>query len=74
KQNLNVQRFKGLGEMNAEQLWETTMHPDKRTLLQVHVEKADAADIIFYQLMGDEVSHRRKFIQAHATQVKNLDV
>jgi DNA gyrase subunit B len=74
KQNLNIQRFKGLGEMNADQLWETTMHPDNRTLLQVHVEEADAADIIFYQLMGDEVSHRRKFIQAHATQVKNLDV
>jgi DNA gyrase subunit B len=74
KQNLNIQRFKGLGEMNAEQLWDTTMRPDQRTLLQVHVEEAEAADIIFYQLMGDEVSHRRKFIQAHATQVKNLDV
>ncbi|MEX0782048.1 MAG: DNA topoisomerase (ATP-hydrolyzing) subunit B [Dehalococcoidia bacterium] len=74
KQNLNVQRFKGLGEMNAEQLWDTTMHPENRTLLQVHVEEAEAADIIFYQLMGDEVQHRRKFIQAHATQVKNLDV
>ena len=74
KQTINVQRFKGLGEMNAEQLWDTTMHPDNRTLLQVHVEQAEAADIIFYELMGDEVSHRRKFIQSHATQVQNLDV
>ncbi len=74
KQAVTVQRFKGLGEMNADQLWETTMHPEKRTFLQVHVEEAEAADLIFYQLMGDEVSHRRKFIQAHATQVKNLDV
>ena len=74
KGNINVQRFKGLGEMNAEQLWETTMHPERRTLLQVNVEDAAAADIVFYELMGDEVSHRRRFIQAHATQVKNLDV
>jgi DNA gyrase subunit B len=72
--NINVQRFKGLGEMNADQLWETTMHPEKRMLLQVNVEDAAAADIIFYELMGDEVSHRRRFIQSHATQVKNLDV
>ncbi len=71
---INVQRFKGLGEMNAEQLWETTMNPEKRTFLQVHVEDAAAADIVFYELMGDEVIHRRRFIQAHATQVKNLDV
>ncbi len=74
KKNVNVQRFKGLGEMNAEQLWETTMQPDKRTLLRVAVESASEADTIFYELMGDEVSHRRKFIQQHATQVKNLDV
>jgi DNA gyrase subunit B len=74
KKNVNVQRFKGLGEMNAEQLWETTMQPDKRTLLKVGVESHANADVLFYELMGDEVSHRRKFIQAHATQVKNLDV
>ncbi|KAA0232793.1 DNA topoisomerase IV subunit B, partial [bacterium] len=74
KGNLNVQRFKGLGEMNAEQLWETTMHPEHRTLLRVHVEDQPQADIIFYELMGDEVVHRRRFIQAHATQVKNLDI
>ncbi len=74
KKNVNVQRFKGLGEMNAEQLWETTMKPDVRTLLQVGVHDAADADTVFYELMGDEVSHRRRFIQAHATQVKNLDV
>ncbi|HKS91102.1 MAG TPA: DNA topoisomerase (ATP-hydrolyzing) subunit B [Tepidiformaceae bacterium] len=74
KKNINVQRFKGLGEMNAEQLWDTTMHPDNRTLLRVRVHDVGEADSIFYELMGDEVSYRRKFIQQHATQVKNLDV
>jgi DNA gyrase subunit B len=72
--NLNVQRFKGLGEMNAEQLWETTMNPATRNLLQVNVEDAAAADTLFYELMGDEVAPRRRFIQAHASQVQNLDV
>ena len=72
--NLNVQRFKGLGEMNAEQLWETTMKPDNRVLLQVGVQDAAGADLLFYELMGDEVSHRRKFIQANAANVKNLDI
>ena len=74
KKNVGVQRFKGLGEMNAEQLWETTMNPEKRTFLRVDVENPAAADVIFYELMGDEVSHRRRFIQQHALQVKNLDV
>ncbi len=74
KKNINVQRFKGLGEMNAEQLWETTMEPDKRMLLQVGVHDAADADTVFYELMGDEVSHRRRFIQMNATQVKNLDI
>ncbi len=74
KTALSVQRFKGLGEMNADQLWETTMKPESRTLLRVNVADAAEADIIFYELMGDEVIHRRRFIQAHATQVKNLDI
>ncbi len=74
KAAFNVQRFKGLGEMNAEQLWETTMNIDTRLLLQVDVKDAVEADTVFYQLMGEEVMHRRRFIQSHATQVKNLDV
>ena len=72
--NVNVQRFKGLGEMNAEQLWDTTMKPDNRVLLQVAVHDAAEADKLFFELMGDEVSHRRKFIQANAANVKNLDI
>ncbi len=74
KKNVSVQRFKGLGEMNAEQLWETTMRPDTRTMLQVVVKDPLDADSVFNELMGEEVAPRRKFIQAHATQVKNLDV
>ncbi|MFN8506805.1 MAG: DNA topoisomerase (ATP-hydrolyzing) subunit B [Dehalococcoidia bacterium] len=74
KRNLHVQRFKGLGEMNAEQLWDTTMNPGNRTLLQVNVEDAVAADAIFYELMGDDVAPRRRFIQSNAAHVKNLDV
>jgi DNA gyrase subunit B len=74
KQNLNVQRFKGLGEMNAEQLWETTMNPARRSLLQVAVEEAGLADILFNELMGDDVAPRRRFIQQNAKQVQNLDV
>jgi DNA gyrase subunit B len=74
KKNVNVQRFKGLGEMNAEQLWETTMNPANRTFLKVEVADAAAADSLFYELMGDEVGPRRRFIQTHATQVKNLDI
>jgi len=72
--NLNVQRFKGLGEMNAEQLWDTTMKPDTRMLLQVGVHDAAAADTLFFELMGDEVIHRRRFIQANAANVQNLDI
>ena len=74
KKNLSIQRFKGLGEMNADQLWETTMKPDTRTMLQVEVHDAMEADKVFSELMGDEVSHRRRFIQANAYAVKNLDV
>jgi len=67
-------RFKGLGEMNAEQLWETTMDPARRTMLQVNVEDAMIADSVFSDLMGDDVEPRKKFIQAHAAAVRNLDV
>jgi DNA gyrase subunit B len=71
---VNVQRYKGLGEMNTEQLWETTMDPTVRTLLEVSVEDTTTADEVFSTLMGDEVPPRKAFIQAHAKSVKNLDV
>ena len=71
---LDVQRYKGLGTMTNEQLWETTMNPDSRTLLQVNVDDAARADQIFRTLMGEEVPPRKAFIQAHAKSVKNLDI
>jgi DNA gyrase subunit B len=73
-QKAAIQRFKGLGEMNAIQLWETTLDPEKRTMLRVGIEDAMLAEEIFSTLMGDEVAPRKKWIQGHATQVKNLDV
>ncbi|HZU76122.1 MAG TPA: DNA topoisomerase (ATP-hydrolyzing) subunit B [Dehalococcoidia bacterium] len=69
-----IQRYKGLGEMSAVQLWETTMDPERRTMLKVDIEDAMRADEIFSQLMGDDVSHRKAFIQSHSNQVKNLDI
>ena len=71
---LNIQRYKGLGEMNPEELWTTTMDPEKRSLLQVNIEGVKEADHIFDTLMGDEVLPRKKFIQTHAKNVRNLDI
>ncbi|MCL2382795.1 MAG: DNA topoisomerase (ATP-hydrolyzing) subunit B [Oscillospiraceae bacterium] len=74
RDGISVQRYKGLGEMNPEQLWETTMNPETRTLVQIKLEDAMQADEIFTTLMGDEIAPRREFIEANAKYVKNLDV
>jgi DNA gyrase subunit B len=74
RKQIEVKRFKGLGEMNSEQLWETTLDPARRTLMRVTLEDAGEAERMFSVLMGEDVERRRQYIEDHALEVKNLDV
>jgi DNA gyrase subunit B len=74
RNGISIQRYKGLGEMDAQQLWDTTMDPENRTILMVELENAAEADKIFDTLMGDRVEPRRSFINKHAHDVRNLDI
>ena len=74
KKGTTMQRYKGLGEMNPTQLWETTMNPDTRTILKVSLTDSMEADRVFHMLMGDKVEPRRNFIERHASEVRSLDI